>query len=57
MDVIRDEVTSSLTSTEREDTTGIASGEKQKASDIIAAIETLKTIETERRPATAAERQ
>ena len=35
----------------------IASGEKSKARDILAAIRTLKTIEHERRPATAAEKE
>jgi N12 class adenine-specific DNA methylase/predicted RNA methylase len=35
----------------------IASGEKAKARDIVAAIRTLQTIERERRPATADERQ
>lgn len=35
----------------------IASGEKGKARDILAAIRTLKTIDHERRPATAEERQ
>ena len=35
----------------------IASGEKAKARDIIAAIRTLQTIEQEKRPATAEERQ
>nr|HQU44266.1 DEAD/DEAH box helicase family protein [Pirellulales bacterium] len=35
----------------------IASGEKAKARDIIAAIRSLKTIEQEQRPATAGERQ
>jgi hypothetical protein len=36
---------------------GIASGEKAKARDIIAAIRALKAIEQERRPATAEEKQ
>lgn len=36
---------------------GIASGEKAKARDIIAAIRTLKAIEREHRPATAEEKQ
>jgi N12 class adenine-specific DNA methylase len=36
---------------------GMASGEKAKARDIIAAIRTLKAIEQERRPATAEEKQ
>jgi len=35
----------------------IASGEKEKARDILAAIRTLKTIERERRPATREEKQ
>ena len=35
----------------------IASGEKSKARDILAAIRTLKTIEREQRPATAAEKE
>jgi len=37
--------------------TGIASGEKAKARDIIAAVRTLKAIEQEHRPATAEEKQ
>jgi N12 class adenine-specific DNA methylase len=35
----------------------IAAGEKAKARDLLAAIRTLKTIETEKRPATAEEKQ
>jgi hypothetical protein len=35
----------------------IASGEKAKARDILAAIRTLKTVEQEQRPATAEEKQ
>ena len=38
-------------------TSQLAAGEKAKARDIIAAISTLKTIEQEKRPATAEERQ
>ena len=36
---------------------GVASGEKAKARDILAAIRTLKTIEDKHRAATAEERQ
>ena len=38
-------------------TTGMASGEKSKARDILAAIRTLKAIEQEQRPATSEEKQ